>query len=322
MERYKFQSGFAKPMLEFLEFKVLCGFNPDSFRFRLNTFDKFLVARGVTEPVLKRADIDAWTRKRDKESSTNHYSRVNAIKLFLSHLALRGYDVCIPRDVRYRPTGFTPYIYSESETVKYFRAVDHFTSSNPKDAVQYPVLFRILYCCGARIGETRSIQKKDIDLENSVIRLRRTKGNKERYLPMGEGLGRLMVTFAQKCFHSIADDGWVFTNSVGNRIDPKELYDNHREFLRQAGIPYLGEGKGPRIHDWRHHFATYAFKRMADSGLDMYVALPVLSAYLGHDNVFATERYVRLAIKHFPDIDKKFKAKVKAVFGDIKDENY
>lgn len=320
MGRYKFQSGFAKEMADYLGFKKACNFNPESFRHVLNVFDRFLVSKGISEPVLQREVVDEWIKRRDGEADMTWYTRVNSSKLFLMYLALRGYEVCIPRDVKYRPRSFVPYIYSREEATRYFKAVDQFASGYPKDALQYPVLFRILYCCGTRIGETLAIQKKDMDLEKGVIRLRHTKGNKERFLPVGEDLRRLLVTFSQKCFYELGEDDWVFTNSVGNQLEYNYLYENHRIFLREAGITFLGEHRGPRIHDWRHHFAIHAFKRMADSGLDMYVALPVLAAYLGHESVFSTEYYVRLAIEHFPDIDEKFKEKFKAVFGETEDE--
>ena len=45
---------------------------------------------------------------------------------------------------------------------------------------------------------------------------------------------------------------------------------------------------------------------MIDSGMDMYVALPILSTYLGHKTIYATEHYVRLALSIFPYIEEKF----------------
>ena len=42
---------------------------------------------------------------------------------------------------------------------------------------------------------------------------------------------------------------------------------------------------------------------MVDSGIDMYVALPILSTYLGHKTIYATERYVRLTMSLYPYIE-------------------
>jgi hypothetical protein len=49
--------------------------------------------------------------------------------------------------------------------------------------------------------------------------------------------------------------------------------------------------------------------------MDMYVALPVLSTYLGHKTIYATERYVRLTMELYPYIGEKFSGKFSEVFG-------
>lgn len=64
-------------------------------------------------------------------------------------------------------------------------------------------------------------------------------------------------------------------------------------------------------YGWR----SGAFKQMVDQGMDMYVALPVLSTYLGHKTIYATERYVRLTMEFYPYIGEKCSAKFHSVFG-------
>ena len=186
---------------------------------------------------------------------------------------------------------------------------------NKKVKIQFPVLFRLLYCCGTRINETLGIRKTDVDIEEGIIKLFETKNNRERYIVLGDDLRALMQQFADKTFYLLADDDYIFTDVNGSRYSGENLYDYHRELLRRAGIPYIGGGEGPRIHDWRHTFSVYAFKRMVDSGLDMYVALPILSTFLGHKSIYATEQYVRLVMFMFPYIEEKFREKAEAVFG-------
>ena len=48
----------------------------------------------------------------------------------------------------------------------------------------------------------------------------------------------------------------------------------------------------------------------------MYVALPILSTYLGHKTIYATERYVRLTMSLYPYIEERFKDKMNKVFGE------
>ena len=66
-----------------------------------------------------------------------------------------------------------------------------------------------------------------------------------------------------------------------------------KKIFAEAGIRTQG-GRLPRIHDIRHSFCTLSLNRMLDSGMDLYVAVPVLAAYVGHVNLTDTERYIHL----------------------------
>ena len=306
MARYEFSSVFADEIKLYYGEKTAAGFVGEFYRRSLISFDKFCVKEGITEPVFTKFHASKWLEKKDTESNTTHYSRINASKHFLTYLSIKGYDVYVVRDIKYKGTDFKPHIYTQTETCNYFFAVDNYSSGkNHKDSIQYPVLFRLLYCCGTRINETLGIRKKDVDLDKGIIQLNETKNNNQRYIVMGDDLLKLFNRYADKCFYLLNDDDYIFTNANGGRFDEKTIYDKHREFLFQAGIPYLGDKNGPRIHDWRHTMAVYSFKKLADSGLDMYVALPILSTYLGHKTILATEKYVRLTIELFPYIEEK-----------------
>jgi integrase len=182
------------------------------------------------------------------------------------------------------------------------------------------VLFRLLYCCGTRIDEALKIQKKDVNLEAGIIKLVKTKNNSERFVIVGDDLLSLFKSFASKCFYLLNDDDYIFTSTNGGCCHYDTIYEHHRLFLKLANIPYIGDSQGPRIHDWRHTFAVNAFRQMIDSGMDMYVALPILSTFLGHKTIFATEGYVRLTLATFPYIEKKFKTKLNEVFGHVGNE--
>ena len=321
MNRYVFKSPFSDEMHNYLNDRVSSGFKERSYYYQLKNFDHFCCEENITSPIFTREKAILWLKKANNEFVTTHYKRINASKHFLIYLNRKGYDVFIVRDIRYRPTDFQPHIYTAEESRKYFLAVDAYQCCiNKKAVIIFPVLFRILYCCGTRIGETLKIRKKDVDLDNGIIKLI-GKDNCERYIVLGNELNELVKQFADKCFYLLSDDDYIFTNSTGNKIGGGWVYELHRKFLQQAGIPYIGNGKGPRIHDWRHHMAVESFKQMIDSGLDMYVALPILSAYLGHKTIYATERYIRLTMQIYPHIEEKFSKSVDFIFGGIANEN-
>jgi hypothetical protein len=51
-------------------------------------------------------------------------------------------------------------------------------------------------------------------------------------------------------------------------------------------------GRGPRLQDFRHHFATRKLIEWYRAGLDVGRELPKLTTYLGHVDVGHTYRYL------------------------------
>ncbi len=318
MSKPKFQSVFSEELNQYLDYMVASGHKEVSYLYHLRQFDRFCLEHGILEPVFTGQHASEWIQRKKSEASTTHYSRINGIKKFLVYLNSKGYSVFVTRDISFRQSDFQPHIYTEDEITRYFHVVDTYESSrNRKDVIQFPILFRLLYCCGTRINETLGIRKQDVDLESGIIKLFETKNNCERYIVLSDELTELMRRFAEKCFYLLDHDKYIFTSSNGGRLDGRVIYDLHRLLLRKAGIPYLGGGRGPRLHDWRHTFSVRSFKQMVDSGLDMYVALPILSTYLGHKTIYATERYVRLTMSMYPYIEEHFKDKMDKVFGGV-----
>lgn len=316
MSRPAFHSIFADEINQYLDYKIASGFSEKSFSIILKSFDDFCSRRGIDSISFTRSDADAWAEKRKTEATTSHYARVNKIKKFLEYLNLKGYDVYLMHDVFFKATDFQPHIYTDDEILRYFQAVDTYHSEwNRMEEVQLPVLFRLLYCCGTRINETLGIKKSDVDLENGIIKLIETKNDCERYIVLNDGMKHLMQRYADKTFYLIGDSDYIFLSHAGERRRGRRIYDIHRMILKRAKIPFLGDGNGPRLHDWRHTFAVHSFKQMVDSGIDMYVALPILSTYLGHKTIYATERYVRLTMSLYPYIEERFSQRFTDIFG-------
>ena len=137
------------------------------------------------------------------------------------------------------------------------------------------------------------------------------------YVVMSDSLLSLMKLYADKTFYQIPDTGYIFRNSKDTCLSADWINEVHIRILQEAKIPYIGGGKGPRVHDWRHVFSINSFKNMIDNGMDMYVALPILSTYLGHKSIMATERYLRLTVSMYPSIEKKFGKTLDEIFGEI-----
>lgn len=311
-----FTSVFAGSIVDYLKMKERHGFQMESYYYQLKAFDIFCRDKGIDSPVFTALDAREWEKREEYEGSRRYAGRINITRNFLLQMEQLGYDVFTGKAYPYKPSDFQPHIYSEDEIARYFEALDAFECRKaPLNAIQFPVMFRLFYCCGTRLNETLCIKKKDVNLKEGIIRLHETKNHKERMIVLGNDLKELMISYAEKFFYNIRDDGYIFTSSRGDRYSKDRIYTVHRIILERAGIPFLGEKKGPRIHDWRHTFAVSAFRQMADSAMDMYTSLPILSAYLGHENIYATEKYLRLTMALYPYIEEKWHDQMETVFG-------
>jgi len=320
MKKPELRSVYADPINDFLSYREKCGVKNIHSEFQYyRKLDQFILMEGIKNISFTQEQASRWKMPFKNESEVGRYKRINYTKKFFEYLFIRGYEVFQFRDVKSPKSDFIPHIYTEDEVERYFKAVDSYQSSiNRKNCIQLPVLFRILYCCGTRITETLMIRKKDVDLEQGLIRLSETKNAKERYVIMSESLLYLMKLYADKTFYLIPDNGYIFRNYRGAFMSNDSINELHVKILRQANIPYMAGGRGPRIHDWRHFFSINSFKQMIDNGMDMYVALPILSTYLGHKTIMATERYLRLTVCMYPCIEKKFSKTLNEIFEEIK----
>lgn len=70
---------------------------------------------------------------------------------------------------------------------------------------------------------------------------------------------------------------------------------------------------------FRHTFSVHSLKAMADSGLDLYYSLPILSEYLGHQSLEATDKYVRLVSDMYPDLLSEVNDICAYVFPEVRD---
>jgi len=316
LNRDIFQSVFANEIRNYLDMKVSLGFKETSYFYQLKEFDRFCSELKLVKPELSKENAYTWALQNTGEGDRGYSNRICATKGFLTFLSQQGYDVFPTRGIQYRVSDFKPHIYTDDEISRYFAAIDSYETHKARlNAIHFPVLFRIFYCCGTRLHETLCIRVKDIDLNGGIIKLSETKNHNERFIVIGDDLKELMVSFADKCFYLLKDSDYIFKSSRGSHYSNDRIYTVHRHALERANIPYLGNREGPRIHDWRHTFAVKSFKHMIDAGMDMYTALPILSTYLGHKSIYATEQYLRLTMSIYPYIENRCRKQMEEIFG-------
>jgi len=57
---------------------------------------------------------------------------------------------------------------------------------------------------------------------------------------------------------------------------------------------------------------------MSKKELDLYYSLPILSKYLGHKSLEATDKYIRLTAEMYPELIKEVNSLCSYVFPEVK----
>ncbi len=300
-----FQSPFSAHIEEFIIQKRALGYRYGAEEHQLRRFDTFCVEQKVTELALTKELTEQWIEKRTGEAAKSQHLRCSSIRQFALFLSSCGQATYIlPVQKNTVSQSYAPYIFAAEELEAIFHAADRMTpcSVSPFIHEVVPMILRLLYGCGLRSSEACHLKKTDVSLDNGVLTILNAKNEKDRLVPMSDSLANRCCAYSEQMELLRPDTVYFFPNKRGGCVEPFTIYPWFRRFLFEVGIPHRGRGKGPRVHDLRHTFAVHSLRKMAGEGMDLYCALPALSMYLGHENISATEKYLRMTAEVHPEI--------------------
>jgi integrase len=297
---------YASLLREFIDFKRHCGFKYNTEEKVFLLFDRLTIDGKEAGHGISRDLADRWSIKRDNESEAYRYRRCITLNQFSLHLNRMGMESAMAYAPKPRKN-FTPHIYTRKELDGIFDVCDNLVCDCVKRDSLYmimPALTRFLFATGVRIGEALDLKITDVNLTHNYLILRDTKNGKERLLPFAESLAVVLKQYAvhRDRLNFSAERDYFFTSARGRKCNPEQIYKVFRKILDKAKIPFKGGHYGPRVHDLRHTFAVNALAFMTENGMDIYCSLPVLSIYLGHQSLEATNQYVRLTAEQHPGL--------------------
>ena len=81
---------------------------------------------------------------------------------------------------------------------------------------------------------------------------------------------------------------------LARRCPHRTVENTFLSLIRQLGIRTV-QGRNPRLHDFRHTFATRYLNEVYETGKDPNASLPLLATYLGHVKITYTQVYLHPA---------------------------
>jgi integrase len=279
----------------------------------LKKFDLHLSAVKLTEKEITEQTVMDWI-KNLQGSSRTVVLHIIILRGFLRYLLANGYKAYIPPQPHEKRT-YMPYIFTEDEIDRIFQSAD--TARKPTRArknkiihIQIAMILRILYGCGLRVGEAVTLQVSDIDFENGVLILKETKNKKQCLVPMHESLTAILKQYCIALGIIDAPDSFLFqTINHDEHVTVKNARHKFDEILESSNIKMSDRKfheRGPCLHCLRHLFTIKSFAKLEAEEMPVNDAIPYLTAYLGHENLRATEQYLKFSPDLFPEELDKF----------------
>ena len=313
----------APHIRQLIDFKRSLGFKYVTEEIIYSIFDRFTIELGETKVGITKELSDKWCERKNNESESYWIHRSACLVRFSSYLCKIGIRSYIPQLPKHRST-FVPFVFSKNEMGSVFAAADALRAQRKMmNSIIFvmPALIRLLYGTGLRIGEALALRNQDVNLTDNFLVVRDSKNGKQRMIPISESLSAVCRDYvhhrnALPLLKSEEDCFFISLNGSACSVD--SVYRRFQDILKMVGIPYIGNHHGPRLHDLRHTFAVTSLAQMVESNIDLYSTLPILSTYLGHQSLSATDSYVRLTAEMYPGLLKNIDMVCLNVFPELR----
>lgn len=300
-KNYEYHSVFSYHIRKLIEEKRSLGFLYNDQAYQLFRFDQFWCKNNPLETVITQDNISGWLDSFQNESKSSHSARVGAVKCLSQYLISIG----IPSYVPIETIGVdhpVVHVLNKNEILEFFQVTDKYMPhpyiNNPaynRLAKEYPIIFRLIYCCGLRPGEACSLEMKNVDTNAGIITILNGKRQKDRLVYLSQDLCRLLtryIKFLQQQLIHLPE--WLFPSlNPGNHIGCSYLGVKFKLYWNQTNAAQNCD-QVPTPHCLRHTFVVNRINSWTLAGMDLDVMLPYLSRYLGHKSYKETFYYYHM----------------------------
>jgi integrase len=240
-----------------------------------------------------------WAMKPEAVQQATWARRLSMVRGFAAWLSMADPRTQVPpsRLLPARRRRPKPHIFTDEEVSRLMTQAARLTERRGPRALTHVTLIGLLYATGLRPAEALALDRGDVNLDNGILSIRQSKFGKSRFVPVSESTRVALVRYASKrdAIWPSCDDAF-FISGRGTRL---RAHAARRAFARistAVGLrpPWQGRrsGRGPRLQDFRHSFATRRLIAWYRAGCDVDQELPKLATYLGHSDVNHTYWYI------------------------------
>lgn len=308
----RFRSRFGALMQRHLTLRRSLGYLLVNAEYTLREFDRYLCrehpdARHVTHEIvagyLETTRALASSSRHDRLGSLRQFCRF--LFLFDAQTYVPGRGLLPPRRIKVKP-----HIYSEEDLAAMMRQAACLDARSRLLPRTYMTILGLFWVTGLRIREVVKLNLQDADLDAGVITIRESKFRKSRLVPLHPSTVQALRSYRDARLQEPADAAPTapfFISQRRRRFTCRTLLGTIQTLAQRAGVR-TAVGHPPRVHDFRHTFATRTLTAIYRSGDDPLVQLPVLATFLGHVNIANTQVYLHPSLDLLVHAGERFSA--------------
>jgi integrase/recombinase XerD len=161
-------------------------------------------------------------------------------------------------------------------------------------------LLETLYSSGLRVTELVELRISNVFFDDGFLKIL-GKGNKERYVPIGQDAMKYMKIYLEEIRNKMNDankiqkgfENFVYLNRRGKKLTRVMIFTIIKNLAKDIGL-----NKSISPHTFRHSFATHLIEGGAD--------LRAVQEMLGHSSITTTEIYTHLDRDYLKEVIKTF----------------
>jgi len=281
---------------QYLQLRRSLGFILRNAEYTLNKFDLYISQNFPDAKTITKPMIVGYLQTGKHLHASTLYLRFMFLRQFCRFLFQLNQDTYVPekRLIRRGSTVRLPHIYTTEEAMKLIKLARMLSPQGSLRPHTYSTLLSLLWVSGLRIREALKLNLEDVDTDNAVLHIRESKFFKSRLVPLTPSSASALETYRiqrAEHGHDQRPHAPFFVNEQARRCSYSMVGITFRALVRQLGIKTV-QGYNPRLHDFRHTFATRYLNEVYQMGKDPNASLPLLATYLGHVNIAYTQVYL------------------------------
>ncbi len=289
-----FKSLLAPQFEEFVQRKEAEGKWSGTSETNLHSFDNYITRNFPYERKLN-AEMLEWCKQRPTEQDISCRCRSSIVWMFVEYAKKCNWTDCsVQRCISYAPSSFKPHYFSREELYKFFQICDSHvleiydqckTFNSKLNRLELPVFFRLLYSSGMRTCEARWLKCSDVNLEEGVINIERSKGGSQHRVALHETMLNLLREYHKAMTKLMPNRETFFPNSHDCPHLPEWEGFHFRNIWRKVS------DEAARCYDFRHLYAVTNISSWSNHGYELSGKLLFLSRSMGHNDIQSTFSY-------------------------------